>query len=273
MNQGWSVASLARFVHFFWNRISRNNWHRYFYRPDALLSSKQQRTRIEVNSQFCVPFALKWIFIRDLCGKRSRTEIRLSANIRWIQIQTQIFPDILAAWEPNNLTQWAKIFFKNNEQTQNKYRVQWGRTWWRWLRRDTPAKHHSSVQACSNWDSRLSACNCVVGRHTEYNSRHHQTYVTSMRCTLGNNTANYSYNKWLHHRRHVDGSVVFDRWCQCVPPSNTSSLGLPDSASQMASWSVQPFSHSSHQTVPILYNGPPLRPENRPFTWRDLDPI
>jgi len=38
-----------------------------------------------------------------------------------------------------------------------------------------------------------------------------------MRCTLGNNTANYSYNKWLHHRRHVDGSVVFDRWCQCVP--------------------------------------------------------
>ena len=55
-------------------------------------------------------------------------------------------------------------------------------------------------------------------------------------------------------------------------PSNTSSLGLPDSASKTASWSVQPFSHSSHQTVPILYNGPPLRPENRPFTWKGSGP-
>ena len=38
------------------------------------------------------------------------------------------------------------------------------------------------------------------------------------------------------------------------------SLDPPDSASQMAPWSVQLFLHSSPQSVPILYNGPPSPP-------------
>jgi len=41
-------------------------------------------------------------------------------------------------------------------------------------------------------------------------------------------------------------------------------LGPADSASQMTSRSVQLFLHSSPQSVPILYNGPPLPPQNCP---------
>jgi len=71
------------------------------------------------------------------------------------------------------------------------------------------------------------------------------------------------------------GSAVFAqlmaqccRRCQvCASPQNCPShggseprlircsLGQPDSASQVASRSDQPFMHSSRQTVPILYNG------------------
>jgi len=36
------------------------------------------------------------------------------------------------------------------------------------------------------------------------------------------------------------------------------SFGPPESSTQTASRSVQPFLYSSSQTVPILYNGPPL---------------
>jgi len=39
------------------------------------------------------------------------------------------------------------------------------------------------------------------------------------------------------------------------------SLGPPDSASQMASVSVQPFLHSSQQKFPILYSGRPFSPK------------
>jgi len=37
-------------------------------------------------------------------------------------------------------------------------------------------------------------------------------------------------------------------------PCDTCSLDPPDSSFQTASRSVQPFSHSSRQRVPILYN-------------------
>jgi len=37
--------------------------------------------------------------------------------------------------------------------------------------------------------------------------------------------------------------------------------------SQMAFWSVQSFLHSTRQSVPILYNGPPLFCQNCLFTW------
>jgi len=42
------------------------------------------------------------------------------------------------------------------------------------------------------------------------------------------------------------------------------SLCPPDSAVQTASRPVLPILHSSRQTVPILYNGPPLFPQNTP---------
>jgi len=45
------------------------------------------------------------------------------------------------------------------------------------------------------------------------------------------------------------------------------SLGPPESITQTASRSVQPFLHSSRQTVHILYNGRPF-PKNCPFPWR-----
>jgi len=38
-------------------------------------------------------------------------------------------------------------------------------------------------------------------------------------------------------------------------------LGLLESTTQMANWSVQPFLHTSRQKVPIIYNGRPHPPE------------
>ena len=45
-----------------------------------------------------------------------------------------------------------------------------------------------------------------------------------------------------------------------VPICSTCFLNPPDSQPQTASWSVQPFLHSSRQWVPIHYNGPPFLP-------------
>jgi len=50
----------------------------------------------------------------------------------------------------------------------------------------------------------------------------------------------------------------------------------PDSKSQTAYRLVQPFLHSSPQTaqsVPVLYNGPPLPPSKVPHPMWDLDPV
>ena len=43
------------------------------------------------------------------------------------------------------------------------------------------------------------------------------------------------------------------------PPSNICFLGPPESIPHTASWSVQPFLHSSRQKVPIAYNGRRLK--------------
>jgi len=53
------------------------------------------------------------------------------------------------------------------------------------------------------------------------------------------------------------------------------SLGPFKPTTQTASQLVQPFLHSyrSPQSVPILYNGPPLPPQNCPFPWGDLNPF
>ena len=49
------------------------------------------------------------------------------------------------------------------------------------------------------------------------------------------------------------------------------SLGPPESKSQMASGSVQPFLRSSPQSVLILYDGLPLPPSKLPLPMGDLD--
>ena len=67
---------------------------------------------------------------------------------------------------------------------------------------------------------------------------------------------------------HTDGSVVFAGWRQCTPHVIHGFLDAPDSASQTASQSVQPFLHSWRQRIPILYNGMPQSPpQNCAFQW------
>ena len=43
----------------------------------------------------------------------------------------------------------------------------------------------------------------------------------------------------------IDRSIVFARWCQCEPSSNTWSLGFTRVCPQTTSRSVQPFQYSS----------------------------
>jgi len=73
----------------------------------------------------------------------------------------------------------------------------------------------------------------------------------------------------------TDGSIVFTRWRQCAHVRGhiggtwriwlkCASFGPPESTTQTANRSVQPFLHSSQQSVPILYNGRPFSP-NFPF--------
>jgi len=58
---------------------------------------------------------------------------------------------------------------------------------------------------------------------------------------------------------HVDGSVIFTRWCRCAPYLIRASMGSPE-LSQTASGSFQPFLHISQQRVPVLYSWPHLLP-------------
>ena len=58
-----------------------------------------------------------------------------------------------------------------------------------------------------------------------------------------------------------------------LEPDLTHSLDPPESKSQMASQSVQPFFYkSSRQRVAILYNGLPFPAYNCPFQWGNLNP-
>jgi len=61
--------------------------------------------------------------------------------------------------------------------------------------------------------------------------------------------------------------------CQCAPHLINGSLNPPDSVSQTASQSVKPFSAQVMADCPMPYNGPPLPPQNCPFTWRIWTPI
>jgi len=53
---------------------------------------------------------------------------------------------------------------------------------------------------------------------------------------------------------HTDGSVVFAMLRQYAPRLIHGSLGPPEYSTQTAARSVQPFLHSSQQSVPVLYN-------------------
>jgi len=54
--------------------------------------------------------------------------------------------------------------------------------------------------------------------------------------------------------------------------SNTCFLGPPESITQRARRSVQPFLHSSLQSDPILYNEPPVPSSKLSLPVKDLDP-
>jgi len=56
-------------------------------------------------------------------------------------------------------------------------------------------------------------------------------------------------------------------------PSIHDSLGESEPIVQTASRSVQPFLHRWPQSVPLLYNGPLLPPQNCLFPWRIWTPI
>ena len=56
------------------------------------------------------------------------------------------------------------------------------------------------------------------------------------------------------------------------PQLTHDSLGPSEPTTQTASRSVQPFSHWGPQSVPILYNGTSVPPQNCPFPLGDLEP-
>jgi len=64
----------------------------------------------------------------------------------------------------------------------------------------------------------------------------------------------------------MDDSIVFASLRQSAPHL-VRSLGQPESTSQTASRSIQPFLHSWRQRVPILYNGPSPFPPNYLLAW------
>jgi len=76
-------------------------------------------------------------------------------------------------------------------------------------------------------------------------------------------TASRSVQQFLHNSwQSVVGHVLFPKncrfaWSDLDPYLMHGSLGPLKSLVQTASRSVQPFLHSSRQSVPILYNGPP----------------
>jgi len=72
------------------------------------------------------------------------------------------------------------------------------------------------------------------------------------------------WQKGLNTAAHEQFSL-FARWRQCASHLIRASLDPPKSTTQTASRSVQPFLHSSRQTVLIFYNGLLLPPSKLSF--------
>ena len=95
-------------------------------------------------------------------------------------------------------------------------------------------------------------------------------------------TVNWSVQPFLQGSRQTVVRYISATWwirlklCTLAPPDEYdwthASFSQPDSTTQTANRSVQPFLHSWRQNVPILYNGMPLSPSKLPLHIGDLDP-
>ena len=78
-------------------------------------------------------------------------------------------------------------------------------------------------------------------------------------------TQAFLIKKW-----QLDGTNVPSHVGTLAPPGEydwtCATFGPPQSTTQTANRSVQPFLHNSRQKVPILYNGRPF-PQSCPFSW------
>jgi len=140
----------------------------------------------------------------------------------------------------------------------------------------TPGREPRSV-AASHDENRL----CTVGLHRSW--RQHVC------CETGEGKLSKTKCKQLHfdlaksdkrsNQFEKKGRITaargwFSRIRQVAPmctPSNTLFLGPTKATAEMKSWSVQSFSHSSPQRVPILYKGSPLSPSKLPLRKGSLN--
>ena len=99
-------------------------------------------------------------------------------------------------------------------------------------------------------------------------SIHDAVLCSGVAVVLGAKTGNRTSGQSnLTKSRIAAAHIRFNGICQMAPVCTHviyASLGLPESSTQTASRSVQPFWHSSPHSAPILYNGPPLPLEIAP---------
>jgi len=90
--------------------------------------------------------------------------------------------------------------------------------------------------------------------------------------TLGQISGQSNMTKMLHCRQAWSVQQHSPCCANVHPHLIHESLDPPESTNQIASPSVQPFLHSSRQTVPILCHGPPFHSQNCPFAMRIWTP-
>jgi len=70
---------------------------------------------------------------------------------------------------------------------------------------------------------------------------------------------------------HMDGSIIFSRWCQCAPHLIHASLAHPSAHPKQYLDQFSRFCTAHCREAPILHNGPIVSPQNCPFPWRHPD--